>query len=902
MLAQTNSRYLRNLVCIAIAVVAAATLAKLVALWSLRADAVDEASREIGNIATILADQTSQSVKAFDEALLALQQPLVAMEEAAPEGFDDTIRSKAVHDLLASQLARVPQADTMGIIGATGHLVSLARIWPVPDTDVSDRESFLVHKKRPNPDIYVSAPVLTKLSKETHLFFSRRLESKRGEFLGVVQVSVRIDHFQRLYKSLRALGDLSILFLRSDGTVLMRYPNGGDHSISKMPEGSPWYAVAAAGGGFFEALRIFAKGERLVVARRISGYPLVVDVTESMATALAPWQHRATQIGIAIVLSVICFALLLRALVVQLRRFAASQASLADRESRLSEKSRELAGANTQLDAALNNMSQGLSMFDKDGRLVICNVRYRRMYGLPPEMVRAGVSLVDMLACRRRHGNFDDDPETFVAVLLTRLADGERCHSCSRLADGRIISVNSEPMAGGGWVATHEDITERQRSEERIARMARHDALTELANRVLFRERMDDALKRHTNDGTAFAILLFDLDLFKAVNDSLGHPVGDALLKAVAKRLTGAISPNDTVGRLGGDEFAILQLAQSSQRDNAMVLATRLLELVGAPYEIDGHRIVIGISIGIAVAPYDGFDSAQLLKNADLALYRAKADGRNTFRFFEQEMDEDLRRRRALEIDLQNALTNHELAAYYQPIVDIGSGETCTIEALVRWHHPVHGLTPPDSFIPIAEERGMITAIGRWMMREACRDAASWPKHIRVAVNLSPVQFRSGDLYDTVVGALADSGLTPERLELEITESVLLQKNDRDLAVLRRIQRLGVAIVLDDFGTGYSSLGYLRLFPFDKIKIEKSFVQEMPSRPDCAAIVCAITSLGRELGMLAVAEGVETREQLELVRAAGCKLAQGFLFSPPRPASELRFAERDGAAAFAAAG
>jgi diguanylate cyclase (GGDEF)-like protein len=413
---------------------------------------------------------------------------------------------------------------------------------------------------------------------------------------------------------------------------------------------------------------------------------------------------------------------------------------------------------------------------------------------------------------------------------------------------------------------------------------------------------MDDALRRHAKEGKAFAILLFDLDLFKAVNDSLGHPVGDALLKAVAKRLVAATSQNDTVGRLGGDEFAILQLAQSSQRENAMALAARLLELIGAPYEIDGHRIVIGISIGIAVAPYDGIDSAQLLKNADLALYRAKADGRNTFRFFEQEMDEDLRRRRALEIDLQNAVTNHELEAYYQPIVDIDSGETRSVEALVRWNHPAHGLTPPDSFIPIAEERGMIMAIGRWVMRQACRDAASWPEHIRVAINLSPVQFRNGDLYDTVVGALAESGLAPERLELEITESVLLQKNDRDLAMLRRIQRLGVAIVLDDFGTGYSSFGYLRMFPFDKIKIEKSFVQEMPSRADCAAIVCAITSLGRELGMMAVAEGVETREQLELVRAAGCKLAQGFLFSPPRPASELRFAGRTGGAALAIAG
>jgi len=495
-----------------------------------------------------------------------------------------------------------------------------------------------------------------------------------------------------------------------------------------------------------------------------------------------------------------------------------------------------------------------------------------------------------VLAYRNRRDSFGEDPEAFVAAIQARMAKGEKFHTRARLADGRLIAVVSEPMIGGGWVATHEDITERERSQERIARMARHDALTDLANRVLFRERMDEAFSRYEDTGKGYTIFIFDLDLFKAVNDSLGHPVGDALLKAVARRLQDATRESDTVGRLGGDEFAILQHADGQQRECAVGLAQRLLQVFRTPYEIDGHRVVIGISVGIAMAPQDGTDSAHLLRNADLALYRAKADGRNTYRFFEQEMDEDVRLRHALEVDLHNAIANNEFEAYYQPLVDLGTGDICAIEALIRWRHPVHGMILPDRFIPVAEEHGMITAIGQWMLRRACADAATWPAHIRVAVNLSPVQFRNSDLLETISAALAESGLAPERLELEITESVLLQKNARDLTILHQIKSLGISVVLDDFGTGYSSLSYLRLFPFDKIKIDKSFVQEMSNRSDCAAIVCAITSLGRELDMVTTAEGVETEEQLELVRAAGCGQAQGFLLGRPCPVSELRFA------------
>jgi diguanylate cyclase (GGDEF)-like protein len=886
---QISSRSLRNLVCIAIAIAGAAVFATGLTIWGLRADAVADTERDTGNLATIFAEQTNQSVKALDGALVDIKERLAAIHKTSPEKYSEAIRSEEVFHLLADAASRLPQADVIAVLSADGRVVNHSQDRPGQNIDVSDREFFAVQRAA-DSGMYVSVPVVSRMSLERTLFLSRRIESPQGEFLGMVQIGVRISYFQHIYGSISSLSDQSFLFLRSDGTVLARFPDQKDRAGEKMPSQSAWYGAVARGGGFYRSPGYFDGDARFVAVRNVADYPLVVDVAASESASLALWRRRATMIAIGTILTLVCVALLLRTLVVQFYTLVASQASLAERETKLSEKSGELERANQTVDAALNNMSQGLSMVDTEGRVVICNERYMRMYEIPPGIVGPGVRLADVLAYRKRHGNFEGDPEGFAAALRVRMADGERVHTRSQLADGRLIAVVNEPMAGGGWVATHDDITERQRSQERIARMARHDALTDLANRLLFRERMDEAFDRYENTGRGYTIFIFDLDLFKAVNDSLGHPVGDALLKAVAQRLQEVTRETDTVGRLGGDEFAILQHAEGQQRERAVALAQRLLQVVGAPYEIDGHRVVIGISIGIAMAPHDGLDSAHLLKNADLALYRAKADGRNTHRFFEQEMDEDLRVRHTLEIDLHNAIAKNEFEAYYQPMVDLDTGDTCAVEALIRWHHPAHGMISPDRFIPVAEERGMIAAIGRWMLRQACGDAATWPPHIRVAVNLSPVQFRNSELLEIVSTALADSGLAPERLELEITESVLLQKNARDLSILHQIKALGVSVALDDFGTGYSSLSYLRLFPFDKIKIDKSFVREMSSRADCAAIVCAITNLGRELNMVTTAEGVETQEQLELVRAAGCKLAQGFLFSRPCPASELTFA------------
>ena len=430
-----------------------------------------------------------------------------------------------------------------------------------------------------------------------------------------------------------------------------------------------------------------------------------------------------------------------------------------------------------------------------------------------------------------------------------------------------------------------EHLAARQKLEAQLTHMAHHDGLTALPNRLLFRQEMERELAR-ARRGEPVAVLCVDLDHFKRVNDTLGHATGDALLQAAAERLRACVRETDIVARLGGDEFAIVQVLAEQPRA-ATVLAERLIADLSRPFDIDGHQVVVGASVGIALAPSDGTEADQLMKSADMALYRAKADGGGVLRYFESEMDAKMQTRRALELDLRKALVEHEFELFYQPIVDLQSNRVSGFEALLRWNHPTQGLISPADFIPIAEDMGLITPLGEWVLRQACKEAVGWPERVKVAVNLSPAQFKSKTLALAVTTALADSGLAPARLELEITESVLLQDNDTVRAVLHQMRELGVRISMDDFGTGYSSLSYLRSFPFDKIKIDQSFVRDMCQHDDSIAIVRAVAGLGRNLGMSTTAEGVETNEQLGRLRDEGCTEVQGYLFSRPLPASEV---------------
>ena len=430
------------------------------------------------------------------------------------------------------------------------------------------------------------------------------------------------------------------------------------------------------------------------------------------------------------------------------------------------------------------------------------------------------------------------------------------------------------------------DITERKRAEARLAFMAQHDELTGLPNRNLLRQHMDEILLHTRRSTDKVAVLVFGLDNFKSVNDTLGHGIGDKLLRGVAKRLRSTLREEDTLARLNSDEFAIVQSGLSRPED-AVILAKRLLDAIADPYLLDGHSVVIGASIGIAMAPGDGEESEKLLKSADLALSRAKNDSRGTFSFFEAEMDARAQSRRKIELDLRDAIQNDVLRPYYQPLIDLSTGRITGFEALVRWPDPERGMISPAEFIPVAEETGLINALGGLMLRRACMDAAQWPDDVCVAVNLSPLQFRVGNLLSMVMDALKQSGLPAERLELEITETLLLEKSSQVLATLHALRALGVRISMDDFGTGYSSLSYLRSFPFDKIKIDQSFVRDLASNRDAQAIVRSIVSLGKGLGVTITAEGVETEAELSCLRAEGCHEGQGFLFSRARPHIEI---------------
>jgi diguanylate cyclase (GGDEF)-like protein/PAS domain S-box-containing protein len=537
------------------------------------------------------------------------------------------------------------------------------------------------------------------------------------------------------------------------------------------------------------------------------------------------------------------------------------------------------------LDTVLNNMSQGVLMFDPDTRMVFCNQRYIEMYGLSPEVVKPGCTLRDLLEHRVAVGTFAGDPDQYIVKVLGDVTEGRTANDIIESGDGRVFSIVNKPMPDGGWLATHEDITERQRAEERIAHMARHDALTDLPNRTLLRERLEYELKR-VHRGQCLAVLCLDLDHFKSVNDTLGHPIGDELLKVVADRLRRCTREHDTIARLGGDEFAIIMTAMEQPTD-AAALSKRVRDAITKPYNLDGHQIVADISIGISVAPLDATEPDQLLKNADMALYGAKADGRGAYRFFEPEMDARIRQRRELEMDLRKALVNGEFELYYQPLVDLQSNDITGFEALLRWNHPERGLISPAAFIPIAEETGLIIPLGEWVLRRACEETASWPGDVKVAVNLSPSQLKSRNLVQIVISALAASGMAATRLQLEITESVLMQNTFATLATLHQLRALGVQIAMDDFGTGYSSLSYLRSFPFDKIKIDRSFINDLSNGAEPLAIVRAIASLAKSLSMISTAEGVETQQQLEKLQAVGCTEMQGYIFSQARPAEEI---------------
>jgi len=546
---------------------------------------------------------------------------------------------------------------------------------------------------------------------------------------------------------------------------------------------------------------------------------------------------------------------------------------------------RTLAAERRHLRTAVDNIPQGLVLYDASAHIVVCNQPYINMFGLSADVARQGSSMQRLIAHRAETGSFDGDVEAFCGEIIRNVRLGKATRQITEAPGGRAIEIVNKPLPTGGWVATIEDITPRKRAEEKIAHLAHYDALTDLPNRVMFREEVERAL-RELQDGAQLAVLYIDIDEFKSVNDALGHPVGDELLKGVARRLRSCLDEADIAARLGGDEFAVIQNPVREPAETER-LVEAIYRAIREPFECAGHLITTDASIGIAMAPGDGHHLDQLLKNADLALYGAKGDGRRTYRFFEPAMGARAHARRMLELEMRQAIASGGFEVHYQPVIGLSDNAITGCEALLRWRHPLRGSISPADFIPVAEDTGLINELGQFVLETACREAAKWPEHVRIAVNVSPVQFRSQTLALNVATALAASNVAPSRLELEITEAVLMRDDEVALATLHQLRALGVKIALDDFGTGYSSLSYLHRFPFDKIKIDRSFVKNIGDEGASSAIIQAVVNIAKASNMTTTAEGVEQEWQRELLRELGCTEMQGYLFSPAVSAAEL---------------
>jgi diguanylate cyclase (GGDEF)-like protein len=871
-LAVWRNRPIRYLILSGVLLIAAIVLSTAIMVGNFRNHAMADSKRELKNTALILAEQIDRSFQEIELVQSNVMEKIQSLGIVSSEDYADQMSRHDVHLMLKTIISGLVHVDAITLINADGRLLNFSRFWPIPELKVADRDYFKALKSDPQLTSYISLPARNRGNGEWTVFFARKLMAPNGEFLGLVLVAIELSYFERLFGSISLGEGSSITLYRSDGILLARYPRV--ESAIGRTFSSPANALGNGDSGTARFIGQIGGKDRLLAAHRLTHYPMFVSVAVDTGVALALRQEQTNMFLGAGSLA----ALIVTIMIVLIVRQQAQAHSLS---------MRRLALEKQRLDTAINNMSQGLIMFDSAERLVVCNDFYIKMYGLSRDTVKPGCSLLELLRYRVEADSFlHHDPEQYRADLLAGVALGKVTTLIFKMPEGREVLVTNSPMIAGGWVATHEDITERRRAEARIAYMAHHDALTDLPNRLRLYEQLRQMLAR-LKRGEHVAVFCLDLDHFKDVNDAHGHPAGDLLLKAVADRLRQCIRDTDIVARLGGDEFAIMQ-AGASQPTDATSLASRLIEVIGAPFTLGGHQVTVEVSIGIALAPGDGLDPDQLLKNADMALYRAKSDGRGLYRFFEAEMDARIQARRRLEIDLRKAIANSEFELFYQPLVDMQTEHVTGFEALIRWHHPERGLIPPLDFIPVAEETGLIVPIGDWVLRQACAEAVTWPSDVKIAVNLSPIQFKNKGLLPSVISALAASGLSPNRLELEITESVLLQDGDATLAILHELRGLGVRISMDDFGTGYSSLSYLRKFPFDKIKIDQSFIFDMSDHNDSLAIVRAVIAMGSGLGIATTAEGVETPEQFEQLKLEGCTEVQGYLFSPPRPAADVK--------------
>lgn len=859
--------------------IVAIVLSAVAMIATFRERALATAERELSNTVLLLSRHFDQQFDDFDEVLKEVSAQVRMTDPKLEEKeFARQLSTESTHEMLKEKVGG--SLDTVGvsIFGADGLLINSSQAWPVAAISISDRDFF--NSFRSNA---TDTPLLIELVR-SHFFngwaivFARKLVDSHGKFLGVVTRGISPSHFAGFFASLALGSDTTISLVHRDGETLASYPHL-DGAAGKNFKGAPLQAVLS--GTDHANLRIVSTVDgraKLGSVHALGGFPMSIVATRAVSAALSDWREQTHLLVAAALLSIsVIVGTLLLVVKALLQQSKKSQDRLTLEKQRL--------------DVAINNMTPALLLYDAEQRLVVCNSRYVQWFGLSSEVVKPGCSFREELAQRIATGSLKGDLEQYCASFFSALKDGNTAHSSFETPDGRAFEGYHRALPDGGWVSTIEEVTERKRYEDRITHLAHYDSLTGLPNRFLFQETLQKELDRLEGD-TQIAVLYIDLDGFKGVNDSLGHDVGDALLAATAHRLRSQIKPPDFVARLGGDEFAIIEVGRAEEARVAR-LAAEISTILRQPFLCHSHHILTDASIGVALSTDKRIDRNQLLKKADMAMYAAKDDGRGTFRFFEDEMDAKVKDRHWMSSELRQIVLEGDyaqagFALHYQPLVDLQTDEISGCEVLLRWHHHTRGNLSPDQFIPVAEETGLICQLGEWVLKQACTDASSWPANIRLAVNVSPVQFRSSSLALAIASSLGQSGLSANRLELEITEAVLIRDDRATLEMLHQIRGLGVRIALDDFGTGYSSLSYLRKFPFDKIKIDRSFIADIAEPNGATSIIKAVVDIAKSRNITTTAEGVETHEQRRILRSLGCTEMQGYLFSPARPLTELR--------------